>query len=111
MGSVTYISLKEWAKSTPKYEEAPALPRYNDGHMTLTELVASLSDEELADAGVTRLPRDRDGVTWEPGQTAVFTDERGERNVTGYLCHDGVSWFIEDVDGERHVPSQCRIGW
>ena len=90
------------------------LVRMSDEHMAEVREdnggVDSMTDEELLEYGLVRLPKDADGVRWT-GEEREFADSDGRRGGCVGLLWLGDEWAVMDSlphDFVTDAPGMCR---
>lgn len=73
---------------------------------TLEYDIDGLSDRELAEHGLVRMPVDADGVRWTGDETEHYAPNGDSIPALGLLYHHG-EWFVTDRDG-AYLAKECH---
>lgn len=72
-----------------------------------TVTLDAMTDAELADHDLVRLPVDADGVTWTGGEY-LYKDRHGDTHACAELVLHPGCWMLSCSDGGGYLPEDCR---
>ena len=72
-----------------------------------TVTLDAMTDTELAEHGLVRLPVDADGVRWTGGEY-LYKDRHGDTHACAELVLHPGCWMLSCSDGVHHLPEDCR---